>query len=76
MEMKQVEYELCYVLEQVVVVGQEKSGFIEEIKEMDMVCEVVVQKLEKFEEEEKVIYCVIYVVEFVCKVNEFVKEEL
>lgn len=46
MEMKQVEHELRHVLEQVAVAGQEKSGFTEEIKELDTARIVAVKKLE------------------------------
>ncbi|MCL6659445.1 MULTISPECIES: chromosome segregation protein SMC [Paenibacillus] len=76
MEMKQVEHELRHVLEQVAVAGQEKSGFTEEIKELDTARIVAVKKLEQLEEEEKATHRAIHAAEFARKANESAKEEL
>ncbi|GAB6988873.1 chromosome segregation protein SMC [Paenibacillus pini] len=75
-DLKQLEHELRHVLEQVEMADQEKSGFSEEGKELNLSREAAAKKLTELEAEEKATHLAIQAAEFARKASETAKEEL
>ncbi|MEF3352373.1 chromosome segregation protein SMC [Paenibacillus sp. GYB006] len=76
LELKQLEHELGHVLTQVEAAGQEKTGFADEIKELEQTRAKAAENLSKLEDEEKATHQAIHAAEFARKANESAKEEL
>lgn len=76
LELKQLQHELNHVLTQVEAAGQEKTGFSDEIKELEQTRAKAAENLSKLEDEEKATHQAIQSAEFARKANESAKEEL